>query len=90
MSSPNASVTQPGTHLADVRNALFCYFLMGASNPHALDFADADIVVAAVIEAGGFCVRVPGHALRDLEFPPIRQVVGNAGGAEGMAADGGF
>jgi hypothetical protein len=36
------------------------------SRPATLDFPDADVMVAPIIEAGGFRVRVPGHALRDL------------------------
>jgi hypothetical protein len=36
-------------------------------NPDPLDFPDADVIVAPVVQTGGFCVRVSGHALRDLE-----------------------
>src|SRR3954452_21222682 len=57
------------------------------SNPHALDLAHADVIVAPVIKTGGFGVRVPGHALGDLELAAVREVVGDAGSAEGMAAD---
>ena len=49
-------------------------------NPHALDFADADVIVAPVIEAGGFGVGVPGHALGDFELAAVGQIVGYAGG----------
>jgi hypothetical protein len=34
------------------------------SNPDFLDFSDADIIVAPVIEAGRFDVRVTHHGLR--------------------------
>jgi hypothetical protein len=37
------------------------------SNSDSLDFADADIIVAAILEASGLRVRMPGHALRDLD-----------------------
>src|ERR1039457_4412674 len=57
-----------------------------ASNPHLLHLAHADVVGAPVVEAGGFGVRVPCHALRDLDTPAVRKVVRNPRGAEGVAA----
>jgi hypothetical protein len=32
---------------------------------------------------------VPGHALRDLDAPAVAGVISEAGGAEGVTADGG-
>src|SRR5580658_4419917 len=61
-----------------------------SSNPDPLDFPDADVVVAPVVKAGGFRVRVPGHALRDLDTAAIGEVVRNPCGAEGMATYRGF
>jgi hypothetical protein len=43
---------------------------------------DADVIVAPVVKPGGFRVRVPGHALRDLDASSVRQVVRNARGTE--------
>src|SRR5215472_1147765 len=57
------------------------------SNPNPLDFADADIIVAPVIEARGFCVRVAGHLLRNLDAPAVREIVGNSRSAESVTAD---
>jgi hypothetical protein len=37
-----------------------------------------------------FGVGVSGHALRDFELAVVRQIVRDTGGAESMAADGGF
>jgi hypothetical protein len=59
-----------------------------ASNLNFLDFPDADIIVAPVVQPGGFGVRVPGHALRDLDAAAIAEIVRNARGAERVAADG--
>ncbi len=39
------------------------------SNPDPLDFLNAHIIGSPIIEARGFRVRVPGHALRDLDTP---------------------
>jgi hypothetical protein len=44
------------------------------SNPYALDFAHADVVIAPIIEAGGLGVRVTGHALR---FRACRRCLSN-------------
>ena len=60
------------------------------SNPDPLDFAHADVIVAPVVKAGGFRVRVTGHALRDLDAPAVRQVIRNPGRAESVAAYRGF
>ena len=48
---------------------------------------DTDVIVAPVVETRGLGVRVAGHALRDFELAAVREVAGDAGGAEGMAAD---
>ena len=45
------------------------------SNPNFLDFPDADIIVAPAIQAGRFRVRMPGHALRDLDAAAIGETV---------------
>jgi hypothetical protein len=45
------------------------------SDPHALDFAIAEVTVAPVVEAGGFGARMPGHALRPLDPPTVRQII---------------
>jgi len=42
------------------------------SNPNSLNFPHADVVVSPVVQTGGFGVRVPGHALRDLDAPAVR------------------
>jgi hypothetical protein len=59
-------------------------------NPYPLDFPHAHIIVAPVVKAGGLGVRMSGHALRDLDAPAVRQVVRDAGRAEGVAAYRGF
>jgi hypothetical protein len=56
------------------------------SNPDPLHFPHAYIIIAPVIQARGFRVRVPGHALCDLDAPAVGQVVRNPRGAEGVAA----
>jgi hypothetical protein len=55
-------------------------------NPDSLPFVKANVIVAPVIEARGFRVRVPSHALRDPDPPAVLQVIGYAGGPERMAA----
>jgi hypothetical protein len=57
-----------------------------SSNPDPLDLTNADMIVAPIIEAGGFRVRVSGHALRDLDPPAVGEVVRNPRRAESMAA----
>ena len=54
------------------------------SNPYPLDLAHAHIIIAPVVKPGRFRVRMPGHALRDLDTPAVRQVVRDAGRAEGV------
>ena len=56
------------------------------SNSDPLDLPHAYIIVAPVVKASGFRIRVPSHALRDLDAAAVRQVVRNARGAEGVAA----
>jgi hypothetical protein len=58
-----------------------------ASNPHALNFADADVIIAPVIEAGCLCIGVTRHALGNLKLAAVGEVVGDPGSAEGMATD---
>jgi hypothetical protein len=58
---------------------IMCWPLRPAiSNPDPLDLTHADVIVAPVVEAGGFRVRVSGHALRDLDASAVRQVIGYA------------
>jgi len=40
-----------------------------STSPHA------HVIVASVVKAGGFRVRVPGHALRDLDTLSVGQVI---------------
>ena len=60
---------------------------IAGSDSDPLDFADADAVFARAIEAGGLGAGVPGHALGNLDAPAVGEVIGNAGGAKGVAAD---
>ena len=60
---------------------------MTMSNPNPRHFAGADTVVSPVVEAGGFVVGVSGHALRYVELAAVYEVIGDAGGTEGVAAD---
>ena len=39
----------------------------------------AHVIVAPVVKTGGFCVRVPGHLLRDFDAPAVGEIVGDAG-----------
>ena len=57
------------------------------SNQYPLDLIERDLIVAPVVEAGGSRALVIGHLLRDLELAAVAQVLGDAGGAEGVAAD---
>jgi hypothetical protein len=50
-------------------------YATATSNPHFLHLAHADVVGALVVEAVGFGVRVPCHALRDLDTRAVRKVV---------------
>ena len=59
---------------------------LASSNPNSLNFPDADVIVAPVVEARGFRVRVSGHALRHLDTSAVREVVRNPRGAERVAA----
>lgn len=59
-------------------------------NSDALDFAHADTIVAPIIKARGFSIGMTGHALRDFNPAPVRQVIRDAGGPKGMAANRGF
>jgi len=43
-------------------------------NPYSLDFADANVIVSAIIEAGGFGIRVAGQALRNFQLSPVNQI----------------
>ena len=54
---------------------------------NALDLLEADLIVAAVIEAGGAGALVVGHLLGDLELAAVLEVFGDAGGAKGVVAD---
>jgi precorrin-3B methylase len=60
---------KPCTPLQDAANqSTVCV----PSNGDLGHFGKAHIVAAAIIEAGGFRIRVPGHALRDLDTPAVR------------------
>src|SRR5208282_1544568 len=59
-------------------------------NPDPLQLPDAHIIIAPVVKAGRLRVRVPGHLLRDLDTPAVRQVVRNPGRAESVTAYRGF
>lgn len=52
-------------------------------------FPHAHVIVAPTIQAGCFRVRVPGHALRDLDTAATREIVRTPRGAEGMAGSAG-
>jgi len=60
------------------------------SNPHLFNLAEADLIPAAVVELGGFDVGMPGHAPGDVDIAATFQIVGEADGAEGVIAYGGF
>jgi hypothetical protein len=61
-------------------------FVFGHCSSPTEYYSQREAVVAPIIEARRFRVRVPGHALRDLDTAAIRQVIGYARGAEGVAA----
>lgn len=56
---------------------------ISSSNSHAFDFADGNVVLAAVIKASGFGVGVSCHSLRNFQLAAVGEVVGDAGGTEG-------
>lgn len=56
-------------------------------NQYPLDFIEADLVVAAVVQAGGPRALVVGHLLRHFELAAVAQVFRDASGAETVAAD---
>src|SRR5258708_13200129 len=58
-----------------------------SSKPDLLDLVDRDLVVRAVVELGGAWAGVRGHLLGLFQCAVVGQVVGDAGGAEAMAAD---
>jgi hypothetical protein len=62
-------------------------YTVRGSNPNLRYFRKAHVIAAAVIEAGGFRVGVPGHALRDLDSSAVGEIIREAGRAEGVAAD---
>jgi hypothetical protein len=47
------------------------------SSSRPLDFPNAHIIAAPVVEAGGSRVRMSRHALRDLVAPAVRQIIRN-------------
>jgi hypothetical protein len=57
------------------------------SNEDALDFIEADLIIAPVIELGGAGRGVVGDHRRLLERATILQVGRDAGGPEGVIAD---
>jgi hypothetical protein len=65
--------------------------ILGASpNPDPLNFADADIVASPVVKAGGLCVRMPGHSLRDFYTTAFFQVISYDCRPERVTAGRGF
>ncbi len=84
--------TQPAGQTAIVQTASIDLFkgMADLSDPDPLHFAEADVVIAPIVEAGGFGVGMSGHALRDFDAAAVGEVIGDPGSAEGMAADGGF
>ncbi len=46
--------------------------------------------IAPIVKPARFRVRVPGHALGDLDSPAVGEIVRNPGGPEGVAACRGF
>ena len=56
------------------------------SNPDPLDFAHAHVIVAPIIKTRRFRVRVTGHLLRNLDAPPVAEVIRNPRGAKSVAA----
>jgi len=81
--------TQPAGQTAIVQTASIDLFkgMADLSDPDSLDFAETDVIIAAIVEAGGFGVGMPGHALRDFDPAAVGQVIGDPGRAEGMATD---
>ena len=75
-----AATSRRGDFLRQPRPVL--RYLEGTSNPNLLNFPHADIIVAPVIEARRFRVRVLGHALRRLDARAVFQGISYAGGVE--------
>src|SRR5216683_2595455 len=59
-------------------------------DPYPLHLAHAHIIVAPVVKSGCLSVRMPGHALRDLNATTVDEVISNPGRAEDVAAYRGF
>src|ERR1700733_10653185 len=63
-------------NLARIPNVILCIYAqipIRSTSPHA------HVIVTPVIEAGGFCVRVPGQALRNLNMATVGEAVRHLG-----------
>ena len=76
-SSPHA----PATRRVDARR-----LQSPSSDRDPLDLVQRDLIAAPVVEPGRAGRLVVGHLLRDLQLPPFAGI-GDAGGAESVAAD---
>src|SRR4051794_17493412 len=87
--SPNCCVDRLSPALCRFAEYLLVETLFEASEPrplsrlsgpvldnNSLDFIERNLVAAAVVKAGGFGIRVPGHALRDLELSAVGEIGG--------------
>jgi len=61
--------------------------IAAASDHDPFDLVEGNVVAAPVVEAGGAGRLVVGHLLGDFELAAVLEIGGNAGGAEGVAAD---
>jgi len=57
------------------------------SNDDPLDFVEADLVTATIIELSGLGGRVRRHGARGLQLAAIAEIGGDPGRAEAMAID---
>jgi len=57
------------------------------SNQNPLYFVNADLVVAAIVEARGAGALVVRHLLRHFKLAAVAQILRDAGGAEDVATD---
>ncbi len=52
---------------------------MHALDPDPLDLTETDVVIAAIVEAGGLGVGVAGHTLGDFDSTSVGEVIGDPG-----------
>ena len=64
-----------------------CYSINTASNRNPLDLVERNLIAGAIIELGGARAFVRRHGLSILQSAAGFKIGGDAGGAEGMAAD---